>query len=202
MTGWLILLAMFGTTLAFLFTLKLRGPTLTLAAAALVFGAAGFALQGRPGLPGTTRSVADAAPPLVLTGARHALFGTFTPAERWLIIADSYARSGDTMGAADLLRSAIRQHPRDPELWTGYANALVDHAHMLTPAARLAFGRATALSPDTPGPRFFLGLALLRSGDRAGAIEQWSAILAAAPPTASWRSMVEGGIALATGGAL
>ena len=202
MTGWLILLAMFGTTLAFLFTLKLRGSTLTLAAAALVFGAAGFALQGRPGLPGTTRSVADAAPPLLLTGARHALFGTFTPAERWLIIADSYARSGDTMGAADLLRSAIRQHPRDPELWTGYANALVDHAHMLTPAARLAFGRAAALSPDTPGPRFFLGLALLRSGDRAGAIEQWRAILAAAPPTASWRSMVEGGIALATGGAL
>ncbi len=199
MTGLLILLILLGATLAFLFASKLRGPTLTLAAAALVFGAAGYALQGRPELPGTTHSVADAAPPLALTGARHALFGTFTPAEHWMILADSYARSGDTMGAADILRSAIRQHPRDPELWTGYANALVDHAHMLTPAARLALGRATALSPDTPGPRFFLGLALLRSGDRAGALDQWRAILAAAPPNASWRPMVEGGVALAEG---
>ena len=202
MTGWLILLALLVASLALLFALKLRGSTLTLAAAALVFGAAGYALQGRPGLPGIRHSAADVAPPLALTGARHALFGTFTPAERWMILADSYARSGDTMGASGILRSAIRQYPRDPELWTGYANALVDHAHMLTPAARLAFGRATALSPDTPGPRFFLGLALLRSGDRAGALEQWSAILAAAPPTASWRPMVEGGVRLAAGGAL
>lgn len=199
MSGWLILLALGLATLALLFAFKLRGPTLTLAAAALLFGGAGYALQGRPGLAASPRTAADAAPPLALTGARHALFGTFTPAERWLILADSYARSGDTMGAANILRSAILAHPRDPELWTGYANALVDHAHMLTPAARLAFGRATALSPDSPGPRFFLGLALLRSGDRAGALEQWRAILAAAPPTASWRPMVEGGIALAEG---
>jgi cytochrome c-type biogenesis protein CcmH len=202
MSGWLILLGLAIATLALLLALKLRGSTLTLATAALLFGGAGYALQGSPGLHGSTHSATDAAPPLALTGARHALFGTFTPAERWLILADSYARSGDTMSAAQVIGSALRAHPDDPELWTSYANALVDHAHMLTPAARLAFGRAAALAPDTPGPRFFLGLALLRSGDRDGALDQWRSILATAPPTASWRPMVEGGVRLATGGAL
>lgn len=202
MSGWLILLALGIATLALLFALRLRGSMLTLAAAALLFGGAGYALQGRPALPGSRVDPADAAPPLALAGARHALFGTFTPAERWLILADSYARSGDTMSAAQVIGSALRAHPDDPELWTSYANALVDHAHMLTPAARLAFGRAAALAPDSPGPRFFLGLALLRSGDRDGALGQWRSILATAPPTASWRPMVEGGVRLAAGGAL
>ena len=199
MNGWIVLGLAAAATLSLLFLLRLRGPALTLAAAALLFGAAGYALQGRPELPGIARSPADSAPPLPLSGARHAFFGAFTPAERWLVLADAYARSGDTQGAAQILQTAVRTYPRDPELWTGYANALVDHGHTLTPAARLAFGRATALSPDAPGPRFFLGLALLRSGDRAGAVTQWRQILAAAPADASWRPMVEGGIALAGG---
>lgn len=198
MTGYLILLALAGATLALVFLLRLRGATLTLAAAALLFGGAGYALQGSAGLDGAPRTQADEPPPLSLAGARHAFFGTFTPADRWLLMSEAYARSGDTASAAQIIQTALRSSPRDPELWTGYANALVDHAHMLTPAARLAFGRATALSPNLPGPRFFLGLALLRSGDGAGAVEQWQAILATAPAKADWRPMVEAGIKLAS----
>ena len=197
MNGWIILGLAAAATLGLLFLLKLRGPLLTLAAAALLFGAAGYALEGRPELPGIARSPANSASPLPLSSARHAFFGAFTPAERWLVLADAYSRSGDTQGAAQILQTAVRIYPRDPELWTGYANALVDHGHTLTPAARLAFGRASALSPDAPGPRFFLGLALLRSSDRAGAVTQWRHLLTTAPADASWRPMVEGGIALA-----
>jgi len=194
--SWAILFALMVASLALLWLLRVRGSMLTLAAAALLFGAAGYALQGSPGLPGAPRTAADEPPSLSLASARHAFFGTFTPAERWLILADSYARSGDTMEAAQIVQSALRAHPEDPELWTGFANALVDHGKMLTPAARLAFDRAIALSPDSPGPRFFLGLALMRSGDRAGALGQWEAILAKAPANASWRPIVEGGVSL------
>jgi len=41
-----------------------------------------------------------------------------------------------------------------------------------------------------------------RDHARAGALEQWSAILAAAPPNASWRPMVEGGVRVAASRAL
>ena len=194
--SWAVLLLLVVASLALLWLLRVRGAMQTLAAAALLFGASGYSLQGSPGLPGTPRTAADepASPPLA--GARHAFFGTFTPAERWLIMADSYARGGETMKEAQLLQSALRAHPEDPELWTGYANALVDHGKMLTPAARFAFARAMALSPDHPGPRFFFGLALMRSGDRAGALGEWQAILAKAPANASWRPIVEGGVAM------
>ena len=199
--SWTILLLLIVTSLALLWLGRVRGSLLTLAAAALLFGAAGYALQGSPGLSGAPRTAADAPASPPLAGARRAFFGTFTPAEQWLILADSYARSGDTMEAAQIVQSALRAHPEDPELWTGYANALFDHGHMLTPAARLAFARGIALSPHAAGPRFFLGLALMRSGDRDGARQQWQAILATSPADASWRPMVEGGLVLLRGDA-
>ena len=197
MNGWLIMAAIVSVALALLWLLRLRGPVFTLSVAALLFGATGYAVQGRPGLAGSPRTTADEAPAMPLAGARHAFFGTFTAAERWLILADSYARSGDTMGAVQTTQAAVRAHPDDAELWVGFGNAFVDHDGALTPAARFAYFRAIELAPNSPGPRFFYALALLRSGDRDGALAEWRAILAKAPPTASWRPLVEGGINLA-----
>ena len=125
-----------------------------------------------------------------LSTERHSFFGTFTPAERWLIMADSYGRSGDTLEAAQLLQAAVTVHPDDPELWVGLGNALVDHGK-LGPAANFAFYRAIELAPAAPAPRFFLALAMKRSGDRAGARAEWENILAQAPATVSWRPIVQ-----------
>jgi cytochrome c-type biogenesis protein CcmH/NrfG len=169
---------------------------LQLAAAALLFGAAGYALQGRPGLAGSPRDVATKRPPLPLTGARRALMGQFNSADRWITIAEGYASRGDTRSAAGVLGSAVREHPGDAFLWVGYANALFDHGGTMTPAARLAYSRAIELAPHHPAPHFFLGLALARSGDRDGALALWKPILATAPADASWRPLVEGGIAV------
>ncbi|MBC7767695.1 MAG: hypothetical protein H7124_02805, partial [Phycisphaerales bacterium] len=88
----------------------------------------------------------------------------------------------------------VREHPRDAMLWTGLGNALADHSGMLTPASELAFRRAMALAPGYPGPRFFLGLALARSGHPEDAIALWRSILAEAPANASWRPFVEDSI--------
>jgi cytochrome c-type biogenesis protein CcmH/NrfG len=66
---------------------------------------------------------------------------------------------------------------------------------MLTPPAQFAYQRAAELAPGHPAPPFFLGLALARSGDRAGAVALWKQMLADAPAGAGWRRLVEGAIA-------
>lgn len=196
MTGFLILLVLIGMVLAVLRLLGLTGPLLTMAAAALMLGGAGYALQGHPGLAGTPAKGSAVARHLPLTNARHALFGQFTSSERWLILADSFASRGKTKDAVGLVQSGLRAHPDDYALWVGLGNALVDHAGMLTPAAELAYARAAKLAPWSPAPPFFRGLALLRSGDRDAALAEWQALLAAAPAQAGWRPLVEDGVAM------
>jgi len=195
MSGWVSLALLIAVTLGLLRLLGLRGAMLQLAAAALLFGAAGYALQGRPALAGSPRELAAKPAPLPLTGARRALMGQFNAADRWITIAEGYASRGDTRSAAGVLGSAVREHPTDAFLWVGYGNALFDHAGTLTPAARQAYARALELAPNHPAPHFFFGLALARSGDREGALAQWQPILATAPADASWRPLVESGIA-------
>lgn len=175
--------------------LGLRGPMLQLAAAALLIGASGYALQGRPDLSGSPRAAAASRQAIPLTGARDAFFGEFTPSGHWLLLSDSMARRGDTADAAGILRSAVREHPRDVALWVGLGNALVDHAGVLTPAAQLAYERAEELAPGHPAAPFFYGLALARSGDQAGALAVWRELLSEAPADASWRPLVEDAVA-------
>ena len=105
------------------------------------------------------------------------------------------AHKGRTADAAGLLRSAVREHPDDAALWVGFGNALVDHAGVLTPAAELAYERAMKLAPGHPAAPFFFGVAMARSGDRAGAVAMWRRVLAEAPADASWRPLVEDSIA-------
>ena len=196
---WLGLLALL--TLALLWLMKLRGPILTLAAAAIAFACTGYAMQGRPYLAGTPRASADRAPPPPLSGARHALMGQFDAADAWLSMSEALASHGNTEDAANLLRGQVRRHPDDYRLWVGLGNALTDHSRMLTPSARYAYQRAIKLAPGYPAPRFFLGLAEARSGNPEEAIQLWQGILADAPADASWRPMIEDGILLMSRGA-
>lgn len=195
MSGWLILALLTVLALAAFRLLGLRGAMLQLAAAALLVGAAGYTLQGRPSLAGSPRAESASREVLPLTGARNAFFGQFTRTGHWLLMSDSMARKGRTADAAGLLRSAVREHPDDPALWVGLGNALVDHSGVLTPAAQLAYERAMELAPGHPAAPFFYGVALARSGDRAGAVAIWRQVLALAPADASWRQLVEDAIA-------
>jgi cytochrome c-type biogenesis protein CcmH len=195
-TGFLILLILIGLALGGLRLLGLTGPLLMLAAAALLVGGAGYALQGHPGLPGSPAPGSAEAHYLPLAKARHALLGQFTASERWLILADSFASRGKTQDAVGLVQSGLRAHPNDDVLWVGLGNALVDHAGIMTPAAELAYARAAKLAPWSPAPPFFHGLALLRSGQREAALAEWKNLLATAPAEAGWRPLVEDGVAL------
>ena len=186
--------------LGLLWLMKLRGSMLSLVAAAAAFGCAGYALQGSPDLEGQPRVSVRRAPPLPLTGARHAMMGQFDYADTWLNMADALATRGNTEDAAKLLQTQAARHPRDYKLWVGLGNALTDHARTITPAARVAYARAAELAPGYPAPPFFLGLAEARSGNPEEALRLWRRILAAAPPNASWRPLIEEGISLMTRG--
>jgi cytochrome c-type biogenesis protein CcmH len=199
MSGWFALLLLIGATLAAFWLLRVRGAMLQMVGAALLFGAAGYAFLGRPGLPSSQRTTDQRQAPIPVTNLRHAFFGRFTPTEHWLVISESLSSRGKTQEAAGILQSAVREHPGDPSLWIGLGNALADHAGTLTPASDLAYRRAIELSPGYPAPRFFYGLALARSGDGQAAITLWRQILAEAPADASWRPIVEDAIAALEG---
>lgn len=191
MMGLVIMGALVAVTIGLLWLLKLRGAGLTFAAAALMLGAAGYALQGRPSLGGSPRLATDRGPPVPLTRARKALLGQFDAADTWMTISEGYAARGQTADAVGVMNSAIRARPTDFALWVGLGNALSDHARTLTPGAQFAFLRAAELAPGHPAPLFFLGLAEARSGQPERAITRWRFILENAPADASWRPLVE-----------
>lgn len=199
MTGLVVLLLMIALTAGVMRLVGMRGPALTMAGAALMLGAAGYAFQGSPGLSGSPRAGKPAPAPLPLTKVREIFFGRFYSTEHWLIMADSKAAQGKTEDAVGLIQSGIREHPRDYSLWVGLGNALVDHARGLTPAAELAYAKAKQIAPTAPAPDYFLGLAKLRSGDLDGARTTWSDLLARAPAGAQWRAPVADGIKLIEG---
>lgn len=195
MIGWLILLLLIAASLSGLWLFKVRGGLLTASAAALVFGAAGYAFQGRPGLPDAPASGTAERTYVPLGAARHAFYGNFSAEESWMSMSEALERSGDTENAVGLLQNAVNRYPGSAHLWIGLGNALVDHAHGLTPPAEMAYQRAAELSPGYPAPPFFYGLALARSGDRASAVAIWKRLLANSPKDATWRPLVELGVA-------
>ena len=195
MSGWLALFVILALALGALRLLGLRGGIWTAAAAALMVAASGYALQGRPGTGEAQPRTRAEDKALILTEARHAFFGDFGPGESWMRMAEALGRSGKTRDAVGILANATQRSPGDPQLWAGLGNALVDHAGMITPPAEYAFRRSAELAPGNPAGPFFHGLALARSGDRAGAVRLWRSILAAAPAEASWRPLIEQGVA-------
>jgi cytochrome c-type biogenesis protein CcmH len=197
--GYAILVLLILLSLAALWLLGVRGAALTASAAALLVAGAGYAFQGSPGLSGAPAENNEARDVFPLTQARHAFYGNFTPAEPWLRMSEALARDGKSEDAVGILQNAVKRYPGDAQLWVGLGNALVDHARGITPAAELAYRRAEQVTPGYPGPSFFYGLALARSGDREGAVKLWRDILAKAPKDASWRPLVDQGVAALSG---
>ena len=79
--GWLALLLLLALSLGVLWLLGVHGGLLKAAAAALLLGASGYALQGQPDLPGSPAQGSSERDVVPLTQARHAFFGNFSPEE-------------------------------------------------------------------------------------------------------------------------
>lgn len=178
--------------LAFAFAvvvLRLPRAGWTLLGAALMFGLAGYALQGSPGYGGAPKvatSDADGGG-VELVEARRAIYGP-APPSRYVTVADGFARRGQFADAAGILRGSLAKTPDDPEARLALANALMEHSDgQLTPAAMFAYEQAERADPGQPGPGFFLGVALIRSGRLQQARGLWAEMIEKAPADAPWR---------------
>lgn len=161
----------------------------TMAAAALVLGAAGYAWQGRPALAGVEARPRVAAVELdpALLDLRDRLVGRFTAEAAYFTWADAMLRAGNPDAAARVMLGGANGLPDDFILWMGAGDAIARRDGALTPAAQLAFRRAFQLAPKHPGPPFFLGLAHARSGDLIRTRAAWHRALVLSPEGTSYR---------------
>ncbi len=163
--------------------------------AAFLLGIAGYGLQANAGLPGAPKAPAQeiAKDPAALVDARGNVSERgIPPTNHWVVIADGMARNGQYANAATVLLGAVEDDPDNGEAWLAMANALVAHADgMLTPASLHAFRRAAKAEPDSPGPPFFLGLAMAQSGRFDEARSLWTELLERSPQDAPWREDLE-----------
>uniref|UniRef100_UPI0035CB4D0C tetratricopeptide repeat protein n=1 Tax=uncultured Sphingomonas sp. TaxID=158754 RepID=UPI0035CB4D0C len=184
------ILALIGIAAAgLLWALGVARQLWTIAGAALMLGAAGFAAQSSGHHPGKPVA-ADVTPIAVdpgLVAFREAIFAPSRADSLALASADARLATGDAHAAAEGVRREIALRPGNAALWTelGYVLSLRDHA--VSPAAKFAFRRALALAPRTPGPAFFLGMASVDAGDLAAGRAAWVYALAATPPGAAYR---------------
>lgn len=191
MSGWIAIAVL--TLLTGVVLWRMKMPLLPVGFA-LAVGLAGYLLTSNPALPSKPappRAIdANAAPQL--EAARQRLLQNTGDVGAWLLFADILSHQGKTEQAIEGLSMAAKAMPDVPDLWVGLGNALTRHADgFITPAARLAFGRASAIAPDHPGPPYFLGLAWLQAGEPDEALKVWQDLYARSPKDAPYRPELE-----------
>lgn len=197
--GWLALFALMA--LAFIAMLRL-GVSRSLASflgAALMLGAAGYALQGRPGLAG--QPVASRKTSLTIDPAinelRLEMFGRYTQTATYFAAGTALQRLGDPRTAVSFYLGGVNARPEDAGLWTALGDAYALHdGGTVSPPARLAFDRAIKLAPDEAGPPFFLGLAYVRAGQFREGARWWRRAYALAPKGMEYRAEIGKRLAL------
>lgn len=183
--GWMLVgLLLSVVILGLLLVARLPRMLWELVGAALLFGVAGYAWQGRPELKGSPRNIAETARPFDedLAKLRDSFGGAYGKAAPWLRMSDGYARRGETRDAANIIVAGLRGDPDDANLWMGLGNALIVHGEgMLSPAADYSYRQAMKLAPKASGAPYFYGLALAQSGQYAAARKVWGDLAARVP---------------------
>lgn len=192
--GWLTLLLLSGAAMALLVVLGLRKPLWSLAAAAVMLGATGYAFQGSPDVPAQVAQPQLAAEPTDpgLIALRDRMLGKGTAQAAYVVAADALARAGAKRQAVQAILAGIRRYPETPLLWVALGNELSAHdGGRVSPTALFAYQQAFRLAPTNPGPPFFLGMAHVRGGDFAAARPLWARAVALTPASVSYRVEIE-----------
>ena len=195
---WVIGLALVAFA-AMVLAFRLPRPAWTTALAALALGLAGYAAQGSWNMPGAPKEAAPLEPGegAKLVELRRAVL----PENLWssrnaMITADALTRRDRYADAATILLGATRDNARDGEAWLALGNNLVAQAEgVMTPAAQLAYRRAEAAAPQSPGVPFFVGVAQLQAGNFLGARGLWAEAAERVPEGSEARKTIESRIA-------
>lgn len=109
----------------------------------------------------------------------------------WLLLGQSYNVMRRYEEAVAAYRRADGLQPDNVNIMTSLGETLVLAASgTVTPEAQSVFRNAHLLDEQTPGPRFYLGLARAQAGDYWGAYDFWLALANDAPADATWLPQV------------
>jgi cytochrome c-type biogenesis protein CcmH len=113
--------------------------------------------------------------------------------EGWRMLGWSYMQTGRFPDSAMAYGRAASLDPKNADYPSAQGEALVKAAEgRVTPEAEAAFQKAYQLDPTDPRARYFLAAYKDQSGDHAGAMADWIALLKSAPPGAPWAAEVRG----------
>ena len=105
----------------------------------------------------------------------------------WILLARSYAATGQYQASADAFRNAIRLAPDNLELRGTYGETLVTAmGGIVTPEALQQFKSINQAVPGDKRSRYYLGLAAAQSGQGQEALDIWLNLAAEATPDAPW----------------
>ena len=103
----------------------------------------------------------------------------------WFVRGTTLLESCNPEAAAELLGHAHRREPESASVLEALARALFDARRYTEAAGR--FTELVEVSPDSDYARFGLGLARMRVGDLAGAVEQLALATAMRPERADYQ---------------
>jgi cytochrome c-type biogenesis protein CcmH len=192
--GWIFLIVSVALILLALWRFGRFGSTaLQFSAAALLLAVAGYVFQGSPTQPSASVQTPEDLNTETVPGDMRRTFASSMNAEgQWIALSDALMKAGRTRAAVSILTEGTRKAPGNADVWVGLGNALFVHGGgQMNPAAQYAFERAASISPNHPGPPFFFGYALAKSGKMAEAGEVWRGLLERAPADAPWKADLE-----------
>jgi len=195
MNGWIVLglLSVLSLLVLIWFVRSSKGLW-QIAAAAVLLGMTGYALQGRPSASSSPAKslAANEIGATQLIDIRADMDQSFGSAKRWLVTADSFGKQGDYASAASYIQSGLRSDPKNPDLWSALGLQLMLASEgQMSPPAQLAFDKVLAIQPNHPAPYYFAGLARIISGDLNGGVLLWEKTLSLATPNAKWKVGIE-----------
>ena len=190
-------------------TAQSRGPILLAAIVAPALALGLYVKVGAPGvadLPFAGRVAAWRADPNNLEPQQLAAVLTQLTKERpkdpegLRLLALVQGEAGNPTAAIRALKHAVAIAPGRVDLWEMLGEAEVMSANgEVTPDAVEAFRQTVRLDPVNASARFNLARARIKSGDKAGGIADWKALLADLPPDDRHRVDLQAAIAQAEG---
>jgi cytochrome c-type biogenesis protein CcmH len=108
----------------------------------------------------------------------------------WRMLGAAYFNETRFDEAARAYQKASALAPQTAAIWSalGEARVMASRTDPMPPAAVDAFNRAVALDAKDPRARYFLAVKRDLTGDHAGAVGDWLALLADTPADAPWRA--------------
>jgi cytochrome c-type biogenesis protein CcmH len=127
----------------------------------------------------------------------------------WTLLGKGYLTLGNAEQAEKALAQAVNAQKTEegqasPQLLSSYGEAMTEAAGQVTKEAETVFRQSLAEDPKDLAARYYLGLAQLNHGDKAGALDMWQGVLADAPADTPWRGQLVDQVAAlkaSTGGA-